>query len=125
MSITFTREDWKMFRNMETLCQKAGVHREYIPRLVIKELVDNALDISGNCELIKSGENSFIVANSGEGINPDLIETFFSINRPMVSSKLLRLPSCGALGNGLRVVTGVVISTGGAYSSPHIRKPMH
>ncbi|WP_233184896.1 ATP-binding protein [Paenibacillus sonchi] len=114
MSITFTREDWKMFRNMETLCQKAGVHREYIPRLVVKELVDNALDISGSCELFKSNENGFVVSDSGDGINPDLIETYFSINRPMVSSKLLRLPSRGALGNGLRVVTGAVISTGGS-----------
>ncbi|WP_059051408.1 ATP-binding protein [Paenibacillus senegalimassiliensis] len=120
MSITFTREDWKMFRNMETLCQKAGVHRDYIPRLVVKELVDNALDISGSCELHKTNQNSFVVADKGDGINPDLIETYFSINRPMVSSKLLRLPSRGALGNGLRVVTGAVISTGGSlFVSTH------
>lgn len=116
MSITFTREDWKMFRNLETLCQKAGVHRDYIPRLVVKELVDNALDISGSCELSQSSKNSFVVSDSGDGINPDFLETYFSINRPMVSSKLLRLPSRGALGNGLRVVTGAVISTGGTLS---------
>ncbi|AZK47850.1 ATP-binding protein [Paenibacillus lentus] len=89
------------------------MHRDYIPRLVVKELVDNALDISGSCELHKTDQNSFVVADHGDGINPDLIETYFSINRPMVSSKLLRLPSRGALGNGLRVVTGAVISTGG------------
>jgi hypothetical protein len=38
----------------------------------------------------------------------------FSINRPMVSTKLLRLPTRGALGNGLRVVTGAVLASGGS-----------
>lgn len=116
MSITFTREDWKMFRNLETLCQKAGVHREYIPRLVIKELVDNALDASGDCRLTAAGSNGFAVSDSGSGMDPDSIETYFSICRPMVSGKLLRLPGRGALGNGLRVVTGAVISTGGTLT---------
>jgi hypothetical protein len=34
------REDWKLFRNIETLCQKAGVHRQFIPPLVVKELIN-------------------------------------------------------------------------------------
>ena len=35
----------------------------------------------------------------------------FSIKRPMRSSKLLRLPQRGALGNGLRVVAGAVLAS--------------
>lgn len=112
-SLQFVREDWKLFRSIDTLCQKAGVHREFIPMLVSKELVDNALDISGDCEVGLVDENTFYVSDEGEGIDPDKLEEYFSINRPMISTKLLRRPSRGALGNGLRVVTGAVIATGG------------
>ncbi|MFB4321617.1 ATP-binding protein [Priestia sp. BR_2] len=108
------REDWKLFRSIETLCQKAGVHRQFIPLLVVKELVDNALDATGDCQLELVDDHSFRVTDQGAGIDPEWIEQYFSINRPMISSKLLRLPSRGALGNGLRVVTGSVIATGGS-----------
>ncbi|KGP81393.1 hypothetical protein P364_0114350 [Paenibacillus sp. MAEPY2] len=107
------REDWKLFRNIDTLCQKAGVHRSFIPQLVVKELVDNALDAAGDCELELVDSYSFKVVDNGVGMDPEWLEQYFSINRPMISSKLLRVPSRGALGNGLRVVTGAVISTNG------------
>lgn len=107
------REDWKLFRNIETLCQKAGVHRQFIPVLVVKELVDNALDATGDCQLELVDDHSFRVSDSGPGIDPEWLQDYFSINRPMISSKLLRQPSRGALGNGLRVVTGAIIATGG------------
>ncbi|OBZ15946.1 hypothetical protein A8L34_27910 [Bacillus sp. FJAT-27264] len=110
------REDWKMFRNIETLCQKAGVHRQFIPLLVVKELVDNALDATGDCDLELVDSHSFRVTDNGPGIEPEWLQEYFSINRPMISSKLLRLPTRGALGNGLRVVTGAVIATGGSLT---------
>ncbi|MCY9763191.1 ATP-binding protein [Paenibacillus alvei] len=110
------REDWKLFRNIETLCQKAGVHRQFIPQLVVKELVDNALDATGDCKLELVDHRSFRVTDYGDGIDPEWLQEYFSINRPMISSKLLRLPSRGALGNGLRVVTGAVIATGGGLT---------
>lgn len=110
------REDWKLFRSIETLCQKAGVHRAFIPLLVVKELVDNALDSSWGCQLELIDEHTFRVTDTGEGIDPAWLDQYFSINRPMISSKLLRLPMRGALGNGLRVVTGAVIATGGRLS---------
>ena len=40
----------------------------------------------------------------------------FSINRPLVSTKLLRLPTRGALGNGLRVVAGAVVASNGSLT---------
>ncbi|MGK0466474.1 hypothetical protein [Clostridium sp.] len=108
----FIKEDWKLFRSMDTLTQKAGVGQDYIPALVAKELVDNALDVSENVIIdVKSGYLS--VWNDGDGIDESKLCELFSINRPLVTSKLLRLPTRGALGNGLRVVVGAVIATGG------------
>jgi len=110
----FLREDWKLFRNIETLSQKAGVPQESIPSLVVKELVDNALDVGSTCELDLMPEiNGFYVHDSGEGIAPEELRELFSVSRPLVSSKLLRLPTRGALGNGLRVVSGAVLASGG------------
>ena len=108
----FEREDWKLFRNIETLCQKAGVSKNKLKILVIKELVDNALDESSGCDIGLIDNKGFYVKDFGDGIHPDILEDLFSINRPMITSKLLRLPTRGALGNGLRVVAGYVISTG-------------
>lgn len=111
----FTREDWKLFRNIETLSQKAGMRKEMIPALVVKELVDNALDAGANCSVRKLNSlNGFSVTDDGPGIPSGRLSELFSINRPMVSSKLLRLSTRGALGNGLRVVMGAVIATNGS-----------
>ena len=112
---TFTREDWTLFRTLGTLSQKAGVAADKLPRLVAKELADNALDVAGAAEIGLLPDNGFFVADRGDGIPGDdqAVADLFSIARPLVSSKLLRLPSRGALGNGLRVVAGAVLATDG------------
>ena len=46
----FEREDWTLFRNLETLGQKAGVAKGDLPKLIAKELADNALDVAGVCK---------------------------------------------------------------------------
>jgi hypothetical protein len=110
------REDWTLFRSLSTLVQKAGVPREEITKLVIKELVDNALDNCGSCKIGKLSNGAFFIEDHGDGIqgSDEDIAFLFSIKRPLMTSKLIRLPSRGALGNGLRVVTGAVLSTGGS-----------
>lgn len=105
-----------MFRTLGTLSQEAGVPVDLLPRLVVKELADNALDHSGSVTVdLIDGANGFTVADWGDGLpgSDEEIGRLFSIRRPMLSTKLLRLPTRGALGNGLRVVTGAVLATGG------------
>lgn len=111
----FIREDWMLFRSINTLSQKAGVHVDLLPDLVIKELVDNALDTGANVELDIDGD-MVLVRDYGAGIqgDADFIANLFSIRRPLTSSKMIRLPSRGALGNGLRVVVGAVLATAGS-----------
>ncbi|MEL7656185.1 MAG: ATP-binding protein, partial [Bacillota bacterium] len=116
----FEREDWKLFRNMETLPQKAGVPESKLSMLVCKELVDNALDLCGACEIGYEGD-LFYVKDRGVGLDPDL----FSISRPLRSSKYLRLPTRGALGNGLRVAASggeLHVCTRGKHYRIHFQK---
>ena len=43
-NLKFERADWTSFRTVEGLMQKAGVAKNKLRRLVLKELTDNALD---------------------------------------------------------------------------------
>ncbi len=116
----FEREDWSLFRTVEGLQQRAGVTNDLLPRLVMKELTDNGLDAGAKTvsvdKLAKGG--GYFVEDDGPGLDgtPQDIARLFSINRPMVSSKLLRLPTRGALGNGLRVVAGAVLASEGSLA---------
>lgn len=123
----FERPDWVLFRSVDTLSQKAGVPISQLRRLVLKELVDNALDAGGGVIVSAVDEqgrpivgnyracNRFVVRDTGPGLpgSPDEIAHLFSIRRPLVSSKLWRMPSRGAMGNGLRVVAGAVAASNG------------
>lgn len=115
----FDREDWSLFRNLSTLSQKAGVPQAQLRKLVVKELVDNALDASGGVRFGKEGNNTYWVQDDGAGIpltpgrEQEHVARLFSIARPLTSSKIVRLPVRGALGNGLRVVVGCVLASGG------------
>lgn len=116
----YQREDWTLFRNLETLAQQAGTQR--IAAIVAKELADNALDAIEGDEAgqviaeADSDGNSFAIQDNGAGIDPVQLPALFSINRPLTSSKLERKPTRGALGNGLRVVAGAVLATGGSLT---------
>jgi hypothetical protein len=112
----FQREDWLLFRTIEGLQQRAGVPKERLRRLVLKELADNGLDIGARVRIGKTDGGGYFVEDDGIGIDPDEVARLFSIDRPMVSTKLWRLPSRGALGNGLRVVTGAVLASGGSLA---------
>jgi len=109
-------EDWTLFRSLGTLGQQAGVSQDDLPDVVVKELVDNALDASATCHVDVVPPNGFVVEDDGPGMpgdTPGDIARLFSISRPLVSSKLTRLPTRGALGNGLRVVAGAVLASEG------------
>jgi hypothetical protein len=115
----FEREDWTSFRTIDGLQQKAGVPKGKLRRLVLKELTDNALD--SGARIVKAAPlpaGGYIIEDNGPGIDgpPEEIARLFSIRRPMLSTKLWRLPSRGALGNGLRVVAGAVLASQGTLT---------
>ena len=108
----FERADWTSFRTVEGLQQKAGVAQGRLRRLVLKELTDNALDTGTRVNVGKI-EGGYFIEDQGPGLDPDQVASLFSVNRTLVSTKLLRLPTRGALGNGLRVVAGAVLASDG------------
>ena len=61
----FEREDWKLFRNMDTL------PKSKLSMLVCKELADNALDTCGSCEIGYEG-GFFYVKDRGPGLDPKI-----------------------------------------------------
>jgi len=111
----FQRDDYTLFRNLATLGQKAGVPRERLAALVLKELADNGLDAGAKVTATALPGGWFAIEDDGPGIDgtDEQIAALFSIRRPLTSTKLFRLPTRGALGNGLRVCAGAVLASGG------------
>ncbi len=111
----YVQEDWTQYRTLSALCRKAGVSQERLAALVAKEVTDDALDASQDVEIGGIGDRGFYVEDCGSGIpgEPSDVAHLYSIARPLTSSKVLRTPSRGRLGNGLRVVSGAVLATGG------------
>src|SRR6516165_4265244 len=111
--ILFERADWHLFIDPHTLPQKAGCEANQIGRMLLKELTDNAADEQAGNVTVEGNAYHAIVRDTGPGIDPAQITALFAVNRPLLSSKLKRLPTRGMLGNGLRVVTGAVVAFDG------------
>ena len=67
---TFEREDWSLFRTLEGLQQRAGVPKNMLSRLVLKELADNGLDNGAEVTVQSLPDKSgYVVEDDGTGIN--------------------------------------------------------
>jgi DNA topoisomerase VI subunit B len=120
--LLFEREDWSLYTSLATLPQRAGVPADMLPLLVAKEFTDNALDSAdaagrpGAVTISVDHNGNLIVEDEGTGIpgaTSKQIATLFCVARPLLSSKLLRKPTRGAVGNGLRVCVGYLAATNG------------
>src|SRR5262245_61705960 len=113
------RPEWLDFMTLEGISRKAGVPQARLPQLLVKELVDNAADTGAEFRFgpLDGGEGLF-VEDDGCGIpgTDEEVARLFSVNRAMVSTKHIRKPRRGALGNGLRVVAGAVRASGGSLT---------
>jgi hypothetical protein len=113
-TMLFTRPDWALFLDPARLPQKAGCDAGQVRAVALKELVDNALDVGANATLERVDANTWTVADDGDGFDAASVAGLVAVNRPLMSSKLLRRPTRGAVGNGLRVVTGAAVASGGS-----------
>lgn len=111
--LRFIRDDWKVFVDPSGLPQKAGCQPHDLRPIVLRELVDNALDVGAHVTLERVGD-TWIITDDGPGIDPADVPWLFTVNRPLETSKRKRLPLRGMLGNGLRVVAGAVAASEGS-----------
>lgn len=121
--LLFRYSDAHEFTTKAGLCRKAGVKEEDLLKIVAKELTDNALDAVEKAgvvaETVRVGllpGKGFFVQDGAGGFSRDGMLEFWRVDRGYTSSKRLRLPTRGALGNGLRVVAGAVIAFGAALT---------
>jgi hypothetical protein len=114
--ILYERADWKLFVDRHTLPQKAGCEPDEIGRVILKELVDNALDSGADKVTLTGDDRRCTVSDNGPGLAHEDLLRVFAVNRALLSSKLKRLPTRGMLGNGLRVVMGAVAAYGGTLT---------
>ena len=115
-SFAFEHEDWHAFRDIEGLQRRAGVAADKLPKLCLKELCDNGLDTGAGVHVDQLPRlGGYFVEDNGPGLDgePEDIAKLYSINRNLLTTKLLRRPTRGALGNGLRVVAGAVLASEG------------
>jgi hypothetical protein len=109
--ILYETEDWQDFLKPESLPRKAGCQPNEIGRVILKELVDNALDTGASTVTLDDhggpGTDA-TVKDDGPGLDPSDVVKLFAVNRPLRSSKKVRRPLRGMLGNGLRVVMGAI-----------------
>jgi hypothetical protein len=109
------------FASLPGLTKVTGEPSRRLRRLLLKELIDNALDAAdaagrpGAATIEKRDPDTYVITDQGHGLDgaPDALAALFAIHRPMVSTKYLRRPLRGALGNGLRVAVGCVVVSGG------------
>ena len=113
----FERPDWTLFRSVDTLAQKAGVRKNLLRRLVLKELADNALDsrrAHRDGHRGQAGQLRRRRRRPGDrGTAPKTWPACSASTARSCPSKLWRMPSRGAMGNGLRVVVGAVAASDG------------
>jgi hypothetical protein len=114
--LLFERDDWRLLIEARSWAQKAGCQPGQVGRVIIKELVENALD-SGAAYVSLTGNSwQCIIEDDGPSIAAADVTRLFVVNRPLRSSKLKRLPTRGMLGHGLRVVMGAVAAYSGKIS---------
>jgi hypothetical protein len=129
--LLFEREDFTLYLSLAHLPQKAGIAADQLARLVVKEFTDNALDAADmagrpGAVTVQIADGNLTITDQGTGIadaTPEKLARIFSVARPMLSSKLVRRPSRGAVGNGLRVCLGYLTATRArlTFATGHVR----
>jgi len=101
--LMYERPDWDLFLDPATLPQKAGCQPDELGRVVLKELIDNALDAGATVELEQSLTGAwigYVIRDDGPGIDP------------VASRSLVGCPSASVTGRRFDISRGSTASSG-------------
>ena len=111
--VEFVRADWGLFVHPDRLPQKAGCPRDRPagddPQGAGRQRARRGRRVA----LDQVDPDTWTVTDDGRGLDREQVVRLFAVNRPMLTTKLVRRPTSGAIGNGLRVVTGGAVASGG------------
>ncbi|MFH1921698.1 MAG: ATP-binding protein [Planctomycetota bacterium] len=111
------RETFRTSRAMEFLSRKeliaqTGHQPEVWPLMVLKELVDNALDACEEAGIapkiqVTVDEEGILIADNGPGIPPQVVRQVLDFSTRVSSREAYVAPDRGAQGNALKTILAV------------------
>lgn len=107
---------WDAFFAKTGLESIIGIREEYWPIVVIKELIDNALDAIEACNekqiIIEAKKDTFGVFDCGNGITVDALKKIYDFNNYFSENRFFQAPSRGQQGVGLKSIIGMSVIEG-------------
>jgi DNA topoisomerase VI subunit B len=107
------------FATVQGLSTRVGLHPSLWPYVVIKELLDNALDDAETTSivphaLVAVADDTITVEDRGSGVDPDTLVRIFDYDRQTSSREAYVEPTRGAQGNALQTILAMpyVLSDG-------------
>jgi DNA topoisomerase VI subunit B len=119
---TFETSRASEYFDARELQTQTGQRRENFPHVVLKELVDNALDacetagVAPRADIQTRASQETIeltILDNGPGIQPDLVGKVLNFDTRTSDKAAYRSPTRGAQGNALKTVVGIPYALGG------------
>lgn len=117
--ITVSKELSSEFFTTDGLWKLTGCYQTEFCKVIVKELVDNALDEVESKEhgviIVSSGKNSFYIWDNGNGIKEETVKGILDFDNGRFGTKMGDVyvsPSRGKQGNAFKTILGIPCSLG-------------
>jgi DNA topoisomerase VI subunit B len=118
-----TSRELEYFTEKELVTQTGYSRQEWFPRVVLKELVDNALDAAEGAGVapavtITLDETALTISDNGPGIAPEVVVRTLDYSSRTSDKAAYVSPTRGAQGNALKTVLAIPYVLSGGASAP-------
>ena len=109
---TFKTSRLLEFCSLKELVKQIGHSADYWPLVILKELVDNAIDAAEEANAapvirIEVGEGKIIIADEGRGIPAEIVADILDFSVRVSSREAYVSPTRGAQGNALKTIVAM------------------
>jgi DNA topoisomerase VI subunit B len=117
---TFTVSRLAEFASTGELVKATGHPVERWPLLIVKELIDNAIDAAEGAnvapvvEVAVESDGSIVVADGGPGVSPELVANLVDYSKRTSSRAAYVSPTRGAQGNALQTLIAMPFALDGS-----------